>query len=957
MHERPPENNENNLYQRGIEKILMILELENPTEKLNSQDAIKLIDSGYTKELFENIYKFETLSSDVAIKLIDAGKAPDVAYYFSTGGSQDYFTPDIKLAEKLIEKKEFYAVLNSFDQFSSIDKDKLIDCMIESGEGKNLSERIQITDDNGNLTRIDNFDSIKPDTVEFLLKCGGKEDNQYVYKLRDKFSLKEIAENYDLFRIKSWEDEGVLQEEDKKSFNELKDFMDEKTLSKLWSKDKKEELHIIAPQIIRMYNKTKIFSGLHYSSDTFRGEYLERIINDNKNYNRVIEEGWEGLELPSASALKYFNDIVRSLEDIRLVAVLNDGRAFEQTREFTDKLAKENPYKSWETLKKLYELAELLKSKVVLEKLQKLKDDGKQKQYDFFSKLAFHPGSKIPMQTVFQFMENPASFLDVGDEHSGEAHERKKPSNYTQFDYLDISAEDLRDALIEGALDKLQYFKPFEAQYSIPNSEYLSEVLKMELDEALGSFQKKIKGTAKNPGKLFQMTQQVLKKYGKEYKDLARDLPFMTNEMKNDLEQVLFNKDFGIKDSRKFNDYLVKIHPKSAPEGHLAGNDTACCMPFGSGKNNVYMYNLGCSILTVQRKVGDKYRTIAQSVLTPDVDIHHNISELVRQVQSEALLSNVITDDLTQNKKIILTADNIEVAPNADSYKRVIEEIYTDFISKYVHEINSPDLETGRMLIGKGYSDLNFSRAENIENTFIPITPVAYSDNYGDQVYELPLSEKSKIIPLPKYGALEKSEKQINDPNLPKGVSYLTAHDTLRVSYMEGKVYAENESLVQYIHRIGNELSAKDINNGFKNRPNLSLKIEDEKGAMLGYMIAYEGAEKSYDHGDIDDETKVSIGEKVIYISDLAADTTKSKLAGGKLINAFGDLINREYLQKGNPLAIVAQARENTSYKIIQKHLSELGRQYGYRFELEENGSYESGGENMYQIKLKPVKI
>lgn len=910
-------------------------------ENLDMSIANKLLDLKHEDVVIRSLHSFIKFDTRTVNRLIDAGHAGDVSYYLHDDSHYPFDILDSTVAFNLIEHGEGGSVLSGYKKFSDLKNEDVIDKILES--------------ENSHLILKESPDALQgldPDVIKYIQEFqSNKKDSTSVYKLRNEYDLKEIMDNYNYFRIKSWEKENTLKPEDEILFKQIREFIDEKTLGKLWEDSTKEELHIIAPQIIRMYGFTKLELG--YSPDTFRGEYLERIINDNAQYTGQIDDpNWVGDE--NITALRKFNNIVQGLSESR-VQVFKDASTFEQTKALAEKLLKENPYKNWENLKKYYELAELLKKREVLEKLQNLKNEGKEKHYKFFSDLAFHPGSKIPMQTVFQFMENPARFLDIEDDHSGEAHERKKPSNYTKFEYLDISAEDLRDALIEGNLDSMQYFKPFEAHYSMPNSEYLSEVLKMTLDEALGSFKNNIKGTAKNPGKLFQMTQQVLKKYGKEYKDLARD--YMTNEIKNDLEQVLFNKDFGIKDTRKFNDYLVKIHPKSEPEGHLAGNDTACCMPFGSGKNNVYMYNLGCSILTIQRKVGDKYRTIAQSVLTPDVDIHHSISELVKQVQDEALLSNIITDDLTQNKKIILTADNIEVAPNANSYKPVIEKIYADFISKYVHEINSPDLDINRMLIGKGYSDLNFSHAESIDNTFIPITPVAYSDNYGEEVYELTLSESSKIIPPPNYGVLEKSEKQIIDPNLPRGLSYLTAHDTLRVSYMEGKVYAENESLVQYIHRIGNELTAKDINNNFKNRPNLSLKIEDENGAMLGYMIAYEGAEKSYDHGDIDDETKISTGEKVIYISDLAADTTKSKLAGGKLINTFGELINREYLQKGNALPIVAQARENTSYKIIQKHLSELGQKYGYRFELEENGSYESGGETMYQIKLKPVRI
>ena len=925
---------------------------------LNSEVVNKLIDLGNIDCIIRAIHNdsvFDKLNSTVVNKLIDAGKLDDVTYFFGFPGAEKLFELDKSLADKLIEKREFYSVLNYLD-FFPIQHDVFVNTMIEAGEGEGLANRMTKTGDRSIMVEQEEtfLKHLNEDTVEFLKNYIKNKESSDVYKLRDKFSLKEIMSKYDYFRVKSWEENDSLKKEDKDIFDRLKENIDEETLGRLWKNSNKEELHIIGPQILRMYGLTKLELG--YNSDTFRGEYLEKIINDNAQYTGPIDdENWVGDE--SITALRKFNNIVEGLSDTSRVAILKDASSFEQTKALAEKLTKENPYRNWENLKKFYELAELLKKREVLEKLQNLKNEGKEKHYKFFSDLAFHPGSKISMQTVFQFMENPERFLDVEDDHSGEAHERKKPSNYTRFDYLDINAEDLRDALIEGTLDKLQYFKPFEAGYKIADKNYSKQDIIELLKNALGSFREKIQGNAKNPGKLFKETQEILKSHNVEYKDLVENPSILTNELRTDLENILFSNNFGIKDERKFEEYRVKIHPKSSPEGHLAGNDTACCMPFGSGKNNVYMYNLGCSILTVQRKAGNSYRTIAQSVLTPDVDINHSISDLVGQVKNETLLSNVITEDLTQKKKIIITADNIEVAPNAEKFKNSIEVIYADFVSRYAQEIDSNEIDKNRMLIGKGYSDLDFSRSKSIDNTFIPITPVAYSDNYGEEVYELPLTEKSEIIPLPNYGFLQKSEKQSIDPNLPRGVSYLTAHDTLRVSYMEGKVYAENESLVQYIHRIGNELTAKDINNNFKDRPNLSLKIEDEKGGMLGYMIAYEGSEKSYDHGDIDDETQVSLGQKLIYISDLAVDVSKSKLAGGKLIKAFESLVKREYLDKDNPLPIVAQARESTSYKLLQNHLNDLGKEYGYEYELEENGSYESGSDTMYQIKLIPKKI
>lgn len=965
---------------RTVEDILNIL--RNGRETLSLNDAYELINAHKSSEVINNLEKFSEIDySEIANKIMDQGidisrnlkkfvyLNSNIADRLIEEGAISFVLEDIdrftqlgkKTANMILSKivgpsrfgthNNFFRV--NFYKFNGLDEEIAIKLTKMNNDIKLVSENLNSFSGLGQKMadifieygycsvvskNLDKFADLSKETLDFIDKYSNNKDSNFVYKNRINFDLKNIFSNYELARVKSlkeihyiWE---MSEDSDGGQFKKLLELTDEDTLGKLWKDYDKNEFHIIGPQIIKMFQISK------YSKDTFRGEFLERIIKDGAKY------GEQQIE-----SLRHFHQIVQSIYEQELEtdisSVLTEAASFEHTKLIAEQLKNEGPFKNWETLKKYYELSEVIKQREVLEKLQKLKDEGKVKQYKFFTDLAFHPGSKIPMQTVFQFMEDPARFLDVIDVHASEAHERKKPSNYTKFPHLDISAEDLRDALIEGNLDNLQYFKPFEANYKIFDKDYSEEEIVLMLKDALGSFRDKIKGNAKNPGKLFQTTQAILKKHSIEYKDLIDNPSLINDELKNELERELFDKNVGITENRKFGEFLVKIHPKSAPEGHLAGNDTACCMPFGSGKNNVYMYNLGCSILTVQRKVGGKYRTIAQSVLTPDVDIKYKISDLKDQVQNETLLSNVITEDLSQKKKVILTADNIEVAPNNDKFKSVIEKIYTDFISKYTREINSDEVEKDRMLVGQGYSDLHFSNASTIDNTFIPITPVAYSDNYGTDVYELPLVEKSNLSQLPDYGILQKVENSSLYPDLPKGVSYLNAHDTLRVSYMEGKVYAENESLIQYIHRIGNELTAKDINNSFKNRPNLSLKIEDDKGAMLGYLIAYEGVESK----------NIVTDEKVIYISDLAADTSKSKIAGGKLIKAFEVLIKREYLEKNKPIPIIAEARESTSYKIIQKQLNDLGNQYGYKYELEENGSYQSGKDKMYNIKLIPIKI
>lgn len=144
-----------------------------------------------------------------------------------------------------------------------------------------------------------------------------------------------------------------------------------------------------------------------------------------------------------------------------------------------------------------------------------------------------------------------------------------------------------------------------------------------------------------------------------------------------------------------------------------------------------------------------------------------------------------------------------------------------------------------------------------------------------------------------------------------------------------------------YLHNIENGLIAKDINNAAKDRPNMSLKYTDAGGRVRGYILAYEGEAE---------------GEKVIYISDLATDK-ESPMAGGRLVQAFAQTYQREYLAKGNFVPIYAEAREQTSYKLISRQLERLGKELGTEFELEELETYAKGEETMHPVIIRPRKI
>ena len=424
--------------------------------------------------------------------------------------------------------------------------------------------------------------------------------------------------------------------------------------------------------------------------------------------------------------------------------------------------------------------------------------------------------------------------------------------------------------------------------------------------------------------------------------DFLNNKVTLSPEIEKQVKEIIFDKSIGLR--AEFRNYRTRITWKSDPEAVVAGNDTECCMPFGSGKNNVYTFNPNCGQFVVQVEIQEKgkkvWRTIAQSVLTKDIDIKKPIPEIIKLAQEEhKSMSDFVSDDITEQQKEVVVCDNIEVRPNIGRNINVLEILYRKFFAEYLkHYATDDNLNNQKFLIGMGYNDLVFGNS--IENTFLPVAPVAYSDNTGENVYEVTVNKKNQSKTLNLWATqIFFSEKEKRKEKYPKNIRPLTYADTLKVSYIEGKAYADNQTLMEYLHNMENGLIAKDIYNTHFNRPNLSLAYEDEKGKMKGYLFAYEGEDE---------------GEKVIYISDLAA-LPEAKLAGGKLIKAFLQLYKKYYLDKNNSLPLLARAREKTSYQIITKQLNRLGKEIGVKFVLEEIEEDTEGGENMHWVIIRPI--
>ncbi len=164
-------------------------------------------------------------------------------------------------------------------------------------------------------------------------------------------------------------------------------------------------------------------------------------------------------------------------------------------------------FADWNTLKRFGKLQHLLEQQETLDKLDQLAKDGQPQLAAWLKTLMFHPDSRISLASIMQFWEEPGKFLDLDDSNSGNAHGLKKPSRYTNIPNLDLTPVQLRDALLDGTLDKLQVFSPMRVEYDLaPNVD-----INKEFDLALGARREGRQGTAKNSQKLFSEVNRVLK--------------------------------------------------------------------------------------------------------------------------------------------------------------------------------------------------------------------------------------------------------------------------------------------------------------------------------------------------------------------------------------------------------------------------------------------------------------
>ncbi|MFC1788269.1 hypothetical protein ACFLZY_03565, partial [Patescibacteria group bacterium] len=373
----------------------------------------------------------------------------------------------------------------------------------------------------------------------------------------------------------------------------------------------------------------------------------------------------------------------------------------------------------------------------------------------------------------------------------------------------------------------------------------------------------------------------------------------------------------------KREEYRIRIGKKSDPAMTVAGNDTASCMPFGSGKNNVYMFNPNCVQLVVERKTGTgEWRTAAQSVVNLDMETGVPTPELINSYQQQGThLSDLIPEEKFTFPKVI-TCDNVEVAKNEEGQRvQNIKQVYERFFKEYLQEhAQTLGLDPSKVIIGTGYTPSNLG-FKKVNNTYVPLAPMSYSDNTHETAHQIDTGLESPTPPTKR----------------PRQVRPLKTTDAIATTALEGKAYHDNKNLLENLHGLQNNIIGQEIANQHFDRPNLSFLFEDEQGTPRGYMIAYEGV-----NADLPE----------VYISDLAADP-KSKRAGGLLIKQFFQSYLDSYGTKDKPfLPIFTNARDQTSYQIIKRQFERLAKGAGILAELVITDTYPKEGEEFHDLRI-----
>lgn len=683
-------------------------------------------------------------------------------------------------------------------------------------------------------------------------------------------------------------------------------------------------------RIIDLHKKSEL------SKEAFVGNILLQVAKDQSQYR-------------NGSAHAQFREVVSSLQKMAPIDILKEARLYDKieslqelVKEFSQAGGVKEAFSSWKNLQKLYELQEMLQQRVVLEKLNEGAYSPALRR--FAQKVAFHPGSSG--EAVIKLLEDPAAFFDIDDElgHTPRVlNDAKKPSNYLSLPYLGMRAEDLREAIVDGTLERLQTLPPMERGYVIAqgNERDTPEMIKArvifnDMIRGIGRHRKGVPGKARSPKKAFHGIRQFCREHRVDLRQLVseqdgpRVIAELSDEAVGNLKKIVYlggENDYGVHpraQEAQIDEYRVRMGSKGDPDMMTAGDDTASCMPFGSGKQNVYMCNPNCVQMIVERRTEDGWKTAAQSVVNIDLETGKLTPELINDyLKKDQHLEDLVDRSVFQAPGVV-TCDNIEIAKNEEGRKsRAIVECYRRFFQEYLSlHAKRLGVDAREVAIGTGYTGVDHDDLIKVDNTLIPLVPMGYSDNIHRRRISFEVNPEAERSYSPKTG-----------------MAPMTSRDVIGVSWLEGKSYQDNKDLLYNLHKMQNNIVGMEIANEYFDRPGLSFVHRDDEGVPDGYLLAYEGQDED---------------RSFIYVSDIAVDPGKRGAGvGGELMQTFLEAFARSYGSEKRPfMPVFANLRESTSYAILKAGLDKLAAHAGLKAEMVEVGVHDEGGETMHDVFL-----
>ncbi len=549
---------------------------------------------------------------------------------------------------------------------------------------------------------------------------------------------------------------------------------------------------------------------------------------------------------------------------------------------------------SWKQFSRLRGLANMILHGDMLRAVEKYLEDGSddgKKLYDYYEFLIMHTAMQ-DYDALRKMISDPEAFLDLKDKNTPEIiHDAKKPSRLLELAYIDIGARELIDGLILGKFDHLQALEPFSVEIGMEEidvnlrelsggallaylwkSGYASQE---ELKQAVRAhYEKELNLSRQDSARARYAKQMQLIVDEIQHGENLHRIIMRTGKTKLNLSHLTAN---GIILPR----YKVRMLPKSEPQSIMTGNEAPTCMEFGSGKNNIYMFNLNTVFVDVSKRVVDEKgnerdRILATSVVTVDRRIPVLVPQVVAAVKKavdagrieDLDLSEVLGKDFldTVSKGAFIACDNVEGAAEAiirgekgvdfdNVVKAAYKKYFEGYLKKHPRTGRGRRIERGKVVIGTSYSDFLRTLEKEESNYYVMQAPVGYSDKRDKTV---------KVLDLNAGRAEEAVELN--------GVVPLSYEDTLVVAYIENATY-RGTPYKSHLAGVEMELMGAQYNEALRGdrRKNLSLGYF-ENGKLLGYVIAYVGLDK---------EKK----EELVYISDIAVvKEARHQGVGAKLL-------------------------------------------------------------------------